>query len=297
MSKQSVSPKVIVAMPAYNEANYIGSLVLRARDYADEVIVADDGSKDQTAKIAELAGAAVIRHKQNQGKGTAIRNILAEAIKRNADVLVLMDADAQHDPGEIPSLIRAVAEGSDLIIGSRRLGRENIPPYRKVGQKVLSYLTGTLSKTKVSDTESGFRALSRKAISTMQLKESGFAIEAEMISEATAKGLKIVEVPISAIYTKDGSTLNPIRHGIGNVNRIMVLISERKPILFFGLVGGILIVLGIIAGIVVVRTYSAHSVLAMGTALISMLLITIGMLSVFTGIILGVLVKRIGNQL
>ncbi len=287
--------KTIIAMPAYNEANYIGSVVLQARHYADEVIVADDGSKDRTAEIAGLAGATVIKHERNQGKGAAIRSILAEAVKRNADILVIMDADAQHDPEEIPPLIRAVSEGSDLVIGSRKLGRENIPSYRKLGQKVLSSLTGTLLKAKVSDTESGFRAFSRKAISTMQLKENGFAIEAEMISEAAAKGLKIVEVPITAIYTKDGSTLNPIKHGVGNVNRIIVLISERKPTLFFGMVGGILIALGVIAGVVVVKSYSASHELAMGTALISMLLITIGMLSVFTGIILGVLVKRIGN--
>ena len=297
VTKQPVSSKIIVAMPAYNEAKYIGSMVLQTRHYADEVIVIDDGSRDQTTKIAELAGATVIRHERNEGKGVAIRSILAEASKRNADTLMLLDADSQHDPEEIPLFIRAVSEGFDLVIGSRRIGRNNIPPYRKVGQKVLSYLTGTLSKTKLSDTESGFRALSKKAISAMQLKESGFAIESEMISEATAKGLKIVEVPISAIYTKDGSTLNPIRHGFGNFNRIIVLISERRPLLFFSFGGGIFIVLGIVAGIVVVQTYYTSFVLAMGTALISMLLITLGILSIFTGIILSVLVKRISNQL
>ncbi len=294
--KKSGSPKVIAAMPAYNEAKYIGSLVLQARQYADEVIVVDDGSTDQTAKIAELAGAIVIRHEQNKGKGAAIQGILAEASKRTADILVLLDADSQHDPKEIPSFIQTVSEGFDLVIGSRKIGRKNIPSYRRVGQKVLSYFTGILSKTKVSDTESGFRALSKKAISEMQLKETGFAIEAEMISQATAKGLKITEVPIRAIYTKDGSTLNPIRHGFGNLNRILVLISERKPILFFGLFGGILIALGVIAGIMVVKTFAASSALATGTALISMLLITIGILSIFTGIILSVLVRRIGNH-
>jgi glycosyltransferase involved in cell wall biosynthesis len=287
--------KTIIAMPAYNEANYIGSVVLQAKQYGDEVIVADDGSKDRTADIAELAGASVIRHATNLGKGAGVRDIIAEAAKRNADVLVLMDADAQHDPREIPGLIKAVKEGGDLVIGSRSIGRENIPSYRKVGQKVLSKLTGTLSKAKVMDTESGFRAFSRKAINTMHLKENGFAIEAEMISEAADQGLNIVEVPITAIYTQDGSTLNPITHGVGNVNRILVLISERKPVFYFGMLGGLLILLGIIAGIVVFKTYKASSNLAMGTALICMLLITVGTLLVSTGIILGVLVKRLGN--
>ncbi len=288
--------KTIIAMPAYNEANYIGSVVLQAKQYGDEVIVADDGSKDRTADIAEFAGASVIRHEKNMGKGTGVRDIIAEAARRNADVLVLMDADAQHDPREIPGLIKAVKEGADLVIGSRSIGRENIPSYRKVGQKVLSKLTGTLSKAKVMDTESGFRALSRKAITTMKLKETGFAIEAEMISEAADLGLNIVEVPITAIYTQDGSTLNPITHGVGNVNRIMVLISERKPVFYFGMLGGMLILLGIIAGVVVFRIQSTAGVLATGTALLSMLLITVGTLLVSTGIILGVLVKRLSSQ-
>lgn len=283
-------------MPAYNEAKYIGSVVLQALQYADEVLVADDGSKDRTADIAELAGASVIRHAKNMGKGAGVRDIITEAAKRNADVLVLMDADAQHDPREIPGLIKAVTEGADLVIGSRSLSRENIPGYRKIGQKVLSKLTGTLSNAKVMDTESGFRALSRKAINTMHLHENGFAIESEMISEAADNGLKIVEVPITAIYTGDGSTLNPIKHGVGNVNRIMVLISERKPVFYFGVLGGVFILSGIVAGVLVFRIQEAHGVLATGTALLSMLLITVGTLLVSTGIILGVLVKRIGNQ-
>lgn len=283
-------------MPAYNEAKYIGSVVLQARQYASEVIVVDDGSRDETARVAELAGAMVIRHGQNRGKGAAIQGIMAEAARRNADVLVLLDADAQHDPREIPALLSGIEQGFDVVIGSRKIRRSKIPFYRRVGQKVLSSATRVLSSGNVSDTESGFRALSRRAISQIHLKETGFAVEAEMISEATKKGLKITEVPITIIYTDDGSTQNPIRHGVGNLNRIAVMISERRPLLFFGTTGGLFIMLGIIAGIMVVRTFAASSVLATGTALISMLLITIGILSLFTGLILNVLTKRIGTD-
>ncbi|MFC2004360.1 glycosyltransferase family 2 protein [Chloroflexota bacterium] len=284
-------------MPAYNEGKYIGSIILQAKQYADEVIVVDDGSTDHTSKIAKLAGATVIRHEKNKGKGIAIQAILAETSKIAPDILVLLDADSQHNPEEIPHLIKAISEGSDLAIGSRKIRRNNIPVYRHVGQRVLSYFTRILSGEKLSDTESGFRALSRKAISEIQLKESGFAIESEMISAATARGLKVTEVPISIIYTKDGSTLNPIRHGIGVLNRIVAMISERKPLLFFGLFGGIFVVLGLVAGIGVTKTYFNSSEFATGTALISILLITIGMLGIFTGIILNVLVKRINSQL
>jgi len=294
---ESPQPEIIVGMPAFNEGKYIGSLILQARQYANEVLVIDDGSIDITSKVAKLAGATVIRHEENKGKGVAIQRILAEANKRTTDILILMDADSQHDPEEIPSLVKAILEGSDLVIGSRKMQRKNIPQYRRIGQGVLSYLSSILSRRKLSDTESGFRALSRKAISEIQLRETGFAVETEMISVATTKGLKITEVPISAIYTKDSSTLNPISHGLGVLQRIATMISERRPVLFFGLFGSILIVLGLVAGIMVARTYFASLTLATGTALMSMLLITIGMLSIFTGVILGVLLKRIGHQL
>ncbi len=290
---KSFQPKIIVGMPAYNEDRYIGSIILQAQQYADEVIVIDDGSTDHTSKVAHLAGATVIKHGENKGKGIAIQRILAESTKKEADILVLLDADSQHDPEEIPSLIKAVSEGFDVVIGSRETRRDVIPFYRKVGQRILSYFSGTLSRTKVRDTESGYRALSRKAISEIELKESGFAIETEMIANAAAKGLRITEVPISIIYTQNGSTLNPISHGLGVLNRIMVMISNRRPLLFFGSFGGICILLGAIMGIMVVKVFFTSYVLATGSALISMLLVTVGMLSLFTGIILDVLVKRI----
>jgi len=293
---ESLGQKIIVGMPAYNEEKYIGSIVLQAQQYADEVVVVDDGSTDRTSKIAKLAGATVVRHVENKGYGSAIQSILAKAKKENADVLVVLDADAQHNPEEIPSLIKAISEGFDVVIGSREMHRDAIPPLRRMGQRVLSRLTYIVSRKKLSDTESGFRAYSRKAIAELELKEKGMAVSSEIVSTATRKGLKVTEVPISVIYTKDGSTMNPLRHGFGVLHRIVVMISERRPLLFFGLCGSILIVAGIIAGVIVVQVLFASQVLNVGTALISMLLVTIGVLCISTGIILSVLVRRIGGS-
>ncbi len=294
---ESLQPKILVAMPAYNEEKYIGSIVLQGQQYADEVIVVDDGSTDRTSKVAKLAGATIVRHAENKGYGSAIQRILAEAKGRDSDVLVILDADSQHNPEEIPFLIKAISEGYDVAIGSRKMQKDSIPWLRRSGMKVLSYLTNILSKKKLWDTESGFRAYSRKALAMLEPKEKGMAISAEIVAEAAAKGLRVTEVPISIAYTKDGSTLNPIRHGLGNLNRIMAMISERRPLLFFGSCGSICIVLGIVAGVSVLQTLFASQVLLVGSAMISMLLITIGVLSIVTGIILNVLVKRISGSL
>lgn len=289
--------KIIVGTPAYNEEKYIGSIVLQARQYADEVIVVDDGSTDRTNLIAGLAGAHVVRHTENKGYGSAIQSIMAEAATRNADILVILDADSQHNPDEIPSLIEAVSQDYDVVIGSREMQSNVIPPYRRVGQRILSNLTRILSREKLFDTESGFRAYSKKAINTLELKEKGMAISSEIVTSAARKNLRIKEVPISVSYTKDSSSLNPVRHGVGVFNRIMVMISEKRPLLFFGTFGAILILFGIFMGIMVVQSFYANQVLQIGSALVSMLFITIGVLVISTGVILSVLAKRIADQL
>jgi len=286
--------RTIAGMPAYNEQKYIGTLVLKTKQYVDEVIVIDDGSQDNTAEIAKLAGAIVVQHSSNKGYGAAIQSLLAEAKKRDPDVLVLLDADAQHNPHEIPHLISPIRDGFDFVIGSREQQKNNIPFYRRVGQKVLLHSTNVLSHKRLSDSESGFRAFSRKAISALELRENGMAISAETIAEAAKQGLKVTEIPISITYTKDGSTLHPVAHGLGVFTRILVMISERRPFFFFGLGGAILIILGVISGVRVLQLLSTSGVLPVGTTMVAVLFLIIGAFSIFTGIILRALSRGRG---
>lgn len=286
--------KILVAMPAYNEEKYIGSLVAEARQYGDEVLIIDDGSTDGTSETARLAGATVIQHKENKGYGAAVQSILAEAKRISPDILVLLDADSQHDPNEIPRLVKPISQGFDLVIGSRKLLRDSIPLYRRIGQGVISYFCYILSGEKLSDSESGFRVFSRKAVGILELREDGMSVSAETIAKAAEKGLKITEIPISITYTRDGSTLNPVRHGFGVLSRIIAMILERRPLFFFGLGGAILILLGFLAGMRVIGIVSRGEEVATNTVLLSVFFLTIGILSIFTGVIRHQLIKRKG---
>ncbi len=289
---QRTAIRVLVGIPAFNEARSVGSIVLQARQYAEEVIVVDDGSSDGTARIAELAGATVIRHRENRGKGAAIQSIMAEARKRSPEVLVLLDGDSQHNPDEIPSLIKPIAEGCDLVIGSREAQKERTPAYRRIGQRVLLRSGRLIARHKVSDTESGFRALSARAMDELELKERGFAIESEMLAQAAGKDLKISEVPVSNIYTTGGSTLNPITHGVGVLNRIVVMISQRRPLFFFGILGSALLAIGLIIGLRVIEVAMKTGELLVGSAMLTVMLSMTGILAIFTGIILNALSRR-----
>jgi glycosyltransferase involved in cell wall biosynthesis len=282
-------PRVIAAMPAYNESKYIGTMVLETKQLVDEVVVIDDGSQDQTSVIAALAGAQVVTHAQNMGYGAAIKDIFIEAKKRNADILVILDADTQHNPREIPDLIKPIKEGYDVVIGSRKKQSAKIPFYRRIGQKVILSSVNVLSKTDLSDSECGFRAFSRKAIDSLELKESGMAISAETVAEAIRLNLKVTEVPVNVTYSKDSSTLNPVSHGVSVVTRIVVMISEQRPLFFFGLAGIILLLAGLAAGFFALNLYSHSGVISTGWSLVAAFLIILGIMSIFNGLTLHAL--------
>ncbi len=287
MTEAALQP-IFAVIAAYNEDRFIGSVVLKTLRHVDRVIVVDDGSQDDTARIAESAGATVLRHDENKGKAEAINTGLRYAKDNDAGIVVLLDADGQHDPAEIPTLIAPVqANQVDIVVGSRFLGvRSRIPRWRILGQHALTLATNVASGVVLTDSQSGFRALSRSALDALRFRpKGGFSIESEMQFLVQQHRLTVQEVPVHVHYAGP-SKRNPFAHGLQVLNGILALVSQHRPLFFFGTPGIIAITLGLIMGVLVVQIYNVHQTLAVGYALISIMLFIVGVQTLFTGIVL-----------
>jgi len=279
-------------LPAYNEELVIGSVILRTRQYVDRVIVVDDGSSDRTAEVARLAGADVVSLEHNTGKAYALLLGLRRALETGCSVAVMLDADGQHNPNEIQRVAGLVSIGkADLVIGSRFLeNKGEIPSYRQVGQKTLDLFTNFGAKTKVTDSQSGFRALSRQALANLDFKSDGYNVESDMITHFSAMGLPIMEVPITVNYNVPHKhKKNPVSHGVGVLNRLIDQILYRRPLLMFGLPGIFFITIGLFAGSHAFADYNATSKFSFPISMASMLFLIMGMLMIIAGLLLNTL--------
>lgn len=267
---------------------------MRTRPFVDEVLVVDDGSDDRTAEVAKQANAIVYRHEVNGGKGVAIKAAIRYARSKGFGVLVLLDGDGQHDPENIPGLLAPIVNGeADLVLGCRDRDSSKMPRYRRFGMRILDVLTGLAGMDDIRDSQSGFRALSRTAIESLEIEEPQFSVESEMLIEAKEKGLRIAEAPIKVRYDVDGSTKGPFVHGIGVVDRILRIIAVRRPLLFFGVPGAAMFIIGLWLGFETIEVYNAIGLFAVGKALLALIFLMLGALSVFTAIILNVMPKAI----
>ena len=286
---------IVAAIPAFNEEATIARVVIGSRRHVDKVLVCDDGSTDMTGEIAERLGAEVVRHERNLGKGAAIRSLFDFAKRLGADVVVTLDADGQHDPEEIPKLVEPILSGkADIVIGSRSLAETEMPRYRRIGRAALDRATVAAGPVKVADTQSGFRAYSKDAVNNLQVTEYGIGVDSEILMKA--EGLSLAEVPIGCKYKGvKGSTYNPVTHAIYVLGTIVMLVGERHPMTFLGLPGLALLLAGLYGWIWVINRYAEVQILPTGTALISTILLLIGIFAVFAGLILFTisgLVKR-----
>jgi glycosyltransferase involved in cell wall biosynthesis len=220
----------VVAIPVYNEAATVMSVIAQARQYVNDVLVVDDGSSDDTRMLADAAGAVVVRHHGNQGKGAALATALAWA-RSHPDVehLVLLDGDGQHDPDDIPRMVAELeARRLDILVGSRFLGHNNAPLYRLFGLHTLSAAAALGSGIRITDSQSGYRVLSRRAIDALDLHEKAFAVEAEMQFDAPAKDLKVGETPIEIRYAGPARR-SPVVHGVSVLLQTIKMTALRRP--------------------------------------------------------------------
>ena len=286
---------IVSAIPAFNEEATIARVVIGSGRHVDKVLVCDDGSTDMTAEIAERLGAEVVRHERNLGKGAAIKSLFNLAKRLGADVVVTIDADGQHDPNEIPKLVEPILSGNaDIVIGSRSLAGSEMPRYRRIGRRALDQATVAAGPVKVADTQSGFRAYSKNAVESLEVTEFGIGVDSEILMKAG--GLRLTEVPVGCKYEGiEGSTHNPIAHAVYVLGTIIMLVGERHPMTFLGLPGLALVFAGLYGWIWVINRYTEVQTLPTGTALISTILLLIGIFALFAGLILFTisgLVKR-----
>jgi glycosyltransferase involved in cell wall biosynthesis len=215
MNHNNQSPNIIAVIPCLNEERFIGGVVAQAVKYVNKVIVVDDGSTDHTSQVAIQAGAEVIRHPVSRGAGAATRTGLEAAFKSGADIIVTLDGDNQHNPDEIPDVLKPFASGeADLVIGSRFLQDARVPVFRKFGIDLITWLYNVGHKKKIVDGQIGFRAYNRKAAEAMNITYPGFGFSIQTLVQARKRGLKIAEAPISCIYHDAGSTEQPFIHGL-----------------------------------------------------------------------------------
>jgi hypothetical protein len=295
-SGQSAEPapgdfsRVVVIIPAFNEERSVGSVVLRLRQLVDTVIVVDDGSRDATDEVARLAGAQVVSHPQNRGYGAAIKSGLAAAQELDPRAVVLMDADGQHRFEDVRALVRPILEDeADVAVGSRFADRRTrVPRMRRVAQHGLTWLSNVGSGVKLTDSQSGMRAFGPRAMKVLLLKSNSMAAASEMQFLASDAKLRVCEVPIEIRYF-DEVKRNPIGHGLDVLNGLIGLVSQRRPLLFFGLTGLLVLMVGAGMGLDVVQTFIRVRVLLVGELIFGVALIMIGTLSLFTSVILNAL--------
>ena len=286
---------ILVCIPAFNEGKVIDRVIKDCLKFSNEVVVCDDGSMDNTYEVADSAGADVIRHEKNIGKGESLRSLFKFARHSNHDIIVTIDGDGQFIPEEIPKLVKSIQENkSDLVIGYRFDDTTEIPNYRRFGNKMLDKMTNMVEEISVRDTQSGFRAYSRKVIDDIDFKMKGFGADAEILIDAAKKGYRLSEEKITVIYdtgTKT-STKNPISHTGEVISSLVEITAVRSPLKFMGIPGIILMIAGLYFTINVAVTFSEIGYFSIPFTLIGATCLALGLILFLMSILLFSISKR-----
>ena len=288
----------VIGIPAFNEEKNIASIILKLKKVTDHIIVCNDGSTDMTEEIAKELNVVVINHSRNMGYGSAIRSIFLKAKELQADILVTFDADGQHRVVDIQSVIQPIIDDkADIVIGSRFLeNQSDVPKYRKFGIKVITKITNSSLKEKLTDSQSGFRAYSKNVLKNITPSESGMGVSTEILIKASSAGHKIAEVPITIIYGSDTSTHNPVSHGTSVLFSSIKFTSIEHPLKFYGIPAIIFLGIGFVFMLWTFQTYAVEKEIITNIALIGIGSLVIGIVFLLTAILLYSLVSVVRER-
>ena len=291
--------KIAIGLPAYNEEKNIASIISKLEKSSDLILVCDDGSFDLTGKIASKMGAIVITHEKNLGYGAAIRSLFLKAKELNVDVLVTFDADGQHNVHDIDKVVKPILENkADLVIGSRFLdeSKDTIPSYRKIGIKIITKLTNTSLKEKITDSQSGFRGYNREVLSKITPSDYGMGVSSEILLKASNNNFRIAEVPIKVSYEGDTSTHHPVSHGISVTLTTLKFISIEHPLKFYGIPGICFMIVGLFFTVWTLQLFSETRQIFTNVSLLAVGTIIFGTMLLMTAILLYSIVNLIREK-
>lgn len=278
---------VVITIPAYNEQDTIGNVIKNIDDvmkftkYQYKVLVIDDGSKDKTIEVAKSQDSVVHSHPKNYGLAETFKTETKKALELKADVIVHIDADMQYQPKEIPILLKEIERGYDLVLGSRFKGTiESMPIIKKFGNKAFSRVISNITRIKISDAQTGFRAFTKEVAEKIAII-SDHTYTQEQIIRAAKEKFRIKEVPVYFAKRKDKSRLisSPLGYASRAWINIIRIYRDYRPLKFFGMVGSAIFAVGFILGLylVYIQLFAEGVNRHLGLMMLDILILSIGL--------------------
>ena len=291
--------KITIGIPAYNEEKNIAGIITKLKKITDSIIVCDDGSSDLTGDIVKDLGSICITHSKNMGYGAAIRSIFLKAKEIDSDVLITFDADGQHRIEDIENVLDPIKNDvADIVIGSRFLEKvsKDIPNYRKLGIKLITKVTNLSIKEKLTDSQSGFRAYSKRALEEIRLTDEGMGISTEILIKASKLDLGMAEVPIVVSYDGNTSTHDPVSHGTSVILSTIKFTSIHNPLKFYGIPGIIFLCIGLGFIAWTIQVYALEQEIITNISLIGIGCVVLGTVLLMTAVILFSIVTVVSEK-
>ncbi len=287
--------KAVITMPAYNEEKTIGRVLKAIKDtmdktdYSYKLLVVDDCSSDNTAKIARKAGAVVYSHPKNYGLAETFKTEISKSLELKPDVIVHIDADFQYQPREIPKLLDEIKKGYDLVLGSRFKGKiEEMPLIKRLGNIAFSRVVSQIAGLQISDAQTGFRAFKRKVAEKISIT-SNHTYTQEQIIRAVREKFRLKEVPVYFAKRNGKSRLigNPFGYAVRAFINLIRVYRDFEPLKFFGVIGSIILSVGLVLGFYLVyfQFFGGGAFRHLGLMMLDILILSIGLQIIIFGFI------------